>query len=174
MRAAARWCYGHRLLVVALWVVVLLGTTLAAQGVGSSYQDNFTLPQTQSFQAIRLLERTAPRVAGDVDRVVVGTTRGTVTDAAVRARMERLLARIARLPHVTEIGSPYAAANSRQIAPSGKVAFATITFNQTAAQLPGAELAAYDRMIQSASSDGVTFAGNGQAAEDGNPSGTSL
>jgi RND superfamily putative drug exporter len=174
MRAAARWCFGHRLLVVALWMVALLGATVAAQGVGSSYQDNFTLPQTQSFQALSLLRRAAPKVSGDVDRLVVATTRGSVTHAAVQKRMNQLLARVARLPHVTEIVSPYAPANSRgQIAPSGKVAFATITFDTPAAQLPGNEVGSYDRMIQSASGGGVTFAGDGQAAEDGNPSGSS-
>src|SRR5579863_395735 len=110
MRAAARWCYRHRLLVVALWMVALIGSTVAARAIGSSYQDNFSLPQTQSFQAMSLLERAAPRVAGDVDRVVVATTHGSVTDAAVRQRMDGLLASVARMPHVTEIGSPYSAA----------------------------------------------------------------
>ena len=173
MRAAARWCYRHRLLVVALWMVGLIGTTIAAQGIGSSYQDNFSLPQTQSFQAMSLLKRAAPRVAGDVDRLVVATAHGRVTDAAVRTRMNALLARVARMPHVTEIGSPYTAVNAHQVASSGRIAFATITFDRPAGDLPGQEVAAYDRMIQSASGHGVTFAGDGQAAEDGNPSGPS-
>ncbi len=103
---------------------MLIGTTVAAHGIGSSYQDNFSLPQTQSFQAMSLLEHAAPKVSGDVDRLVVATNHGKVTAPAVRRRMDQLLARIARLPHVTEIGSPYATANARQIAPSGQVAFA--------------------------------------------------
>src|SRR5579875_582107 len=173
MRAAARWCFRHRLLVVALWLVALIGTTVAGQGIGSSYQDNFSLPPTPSFQAMSLLERAAPKISGDVDRVVVATSRGSVTDAAVRHRMDRLLTRVGRMPHVTEVGTPYAAAGSRQIAPSGRVAFATITFDEPAGDLPGREVAAYDRMIQSASSGAVTFAADGQAAEDGNPSGPS-
>ena len=173
MRAAARWCYRHRLLVVALWMVALVGANIAAQGVGSSYQDNFTLPQTQSFQAMSLLQHAAPKVAGDVDRLVVATSQGHVTDAGVRRRMDHLLARVAQLQNVTEIGSPYSTGGSKQIASSGKVAFATITFDESAAKLPGAEASSYDRMIQSASGSGVTFAGDGQAAEDGNPSGSS-
>jgi putative drug exporter of the RND superfamily len=173
MRAAARWCFRHRLLVVALWTVLLIGTTVAAHGIGSSYQDNFSLPQTQSFQAMSLLERAAPKVSGDVDRLVVATSHGRVTDPAVRGRMDQLLARVARLPHVTEIGTPYAAAGSRQIATSGQVAFATITFDESAGDLPGRVVASYDTMVQSASGGGVTFAADGQAAEDGNPSGPS-
>src|SRR5579875_1716720 len=173
MRAAARWCFRHRLLVVALWVVALIATTVAAQGIGSSYQDNFSLPQTQSFQAMSLLQRAAPRISGDIDRLVVSTSHGKVTDPVVRSRMDHLLARVARLPHVTEVGTPYMRRNAQQISRSGQVAFATITFDQPASALPGRELAAYDRMVQASSSHGVTFAADGQAAEDGNPSGPS-
>jgi RND superfamily putative drug exporter len=170
MRAAARWCFKHRLLVVALWMVALAGTNIAVRGVGSSYQDNFSLPQTQSFQAMRLLERAAPRVSGDVDRVVVAVNRSRrIDDPGVRRRTDQLLARIARLPHVTEVDSPYV--NARQVAPHGRIAFATVTFDQPASQLSGRELTSYDRMIQAASGRGVSFAGDGQAAEDGNPSG---
>ncbi|HUY59785.1 MAG TPA: MMPL family transporter [Solirubrobacteraceae bacterium] len=170
MRAAARWCYRHRLLVVALWVVAIVGANLAVRGVGSNYQDNFSLPQTQSFQAMSLLQRAAPKVSGDVDRLVVATDHGRVTDATVKARMERLLARVARLPHVTEIGSPYAPSASAQISQSGQVAFATITFNVPASTISGREESGYDTMIQAASGKGVTFAADGQVAEDGNPS----
>jgi len=170
MRAAARWCYRHRLLVVALWVVAIVGANLAVRGVGSNYQDNFSLPQTQSFQAMSLLQRAAPKVSGDVDRLVVATDHGRVTDAAVKARMERLLARVARLPHVTEIGSPYASSGSAQISQSGQVAFATVTFNVPASTISGREESGYDTMIQAASGRGVTFAADGQVAEDGNPS----
>lgn len=172
MRAAARWCFRHRLLVVALWLLVLVGTNIAARGIGSSYQDNFSLPQAQSFQAMRLLERSAPRVAGDVDRIVVATSTGHITDPAVRARMNRLLSRIERMPHVTQVVSPYR--DPAQVARSGRVAFATVTFDIGASDIPGREVAEYDLTIQYASGGGVTFAGDGQAAEDGNPSGTSL
>jgi len=170
MRAAARWCYRHRLLVVALWVVAIVGANIAVRGVGSNYQDNFSLPQTQSYQAMSLLEHAAPKVSGDVDRLVVATDHGRVTDPAVRARMEALLAKVARMPHVTEVASPYGPHGPAQIAPSGQVAFATVTFDESAANLPGQEESGYDRMLQAASGAGVTFAGDGQFAEDGNPS----
>jgi putative drug exporter of the RND superfamily len=170
MRAAARWCFRHRLLVVALWVIAIVGANLAVRDVGSNYADDFSLHQTQSYQAMSLLERAAPKVSGDVDRLVVAVDHGRVTDPAVRARTQRLLAQIARLPHVTEVGSPYAASEAGQIAPSGEVAFATITFNAPAATFPGLEAAHYDHLIQTASGGGVTFAGDGQIAEDGDPS----
>jgi hypothetical protein len=35
MRALARWCFGHRRIVVAIWLVVTVGSTALAIGVGS-------------------------------------------------------------------------------------------------------------------------------------------
>ena len=175
MRQVAQWCFRHRLLVVAAWLVALVACNFAVRGIGSSYEDNFSLPQTQSFQAMSLLQRNAPKAAGDTDQLVVAVQHGSVTNAAAKARMDALLGRIARLPHVTEIGSPYAgtATAKGQISPSGKVAFATITFDESAANFPGTEATNYDHIISSASGNGVTFADSGQVAEDGNPSGAS-
>jgi RND superfamily putative drug exporter len=173
MRTAARWCFRHRLLVVGIWVIALVGANLAVRGAGSDYADNFSLHQTQSYQAMSLLERAAPKVSGDVDRLVVAVDHGRVTDPAVRGRTQQLMKRIARLPHVTEVGSPFTASGARQIAPSGQIAFATITFDVPGGTFPGLEAAQYDHLIQAASGRGVTFAGDGQVAEDGNPSSAS-
>jgi RND superfamily putative drug exporter len=174
MRQTARWCFRHRWLVVAAWLVVAVGVNAAHAALGSNYAQNFTLPHTQSEEAIALLQRGAPKASGDTDQLVVATDRGWVGDPAVRARLDRLLAKVARLPHVTEIGSPYAAGRAAtQISPSGRIAFATITFNEGAANFSGKEAADYDTLISSASGHGVSFAVDGQVAEDGDPSGSS-
>ena len=168
----ARWCFKHRLLVVAAWLVALIACNFAVRGLGSDYSNNFNLPQTQSFQAMSLLERTEPKAAGDTDQLVIAVSHGSVTDAGARSRMDALLRRVAKLPHVTEIGSPYAdtATAHSQISANGKVAFATITFDEPASTFPGTEATAYDHMISAASGRGVSFAVSGQVAEDGDPS----
>ena len=61
MRTLARTCFVHRRLVVLGWIVAIVGVTLIHGAVGSSYSDNFKLPHTQSFDAIRLLQRNAPK-----------------------------------------------------------------------------------------------------------------
>jgi len=174
MRRITRWCFRRRWLVVATWLVVAVGLNAAHAALGSNYAQNFTLPHTQSEEAIALLQRNAPKASGDTDQLVVATDRGRVTDPAVRARLDLLLAKVARLPHVTEIGSPYAAgAAATQISPSGRIAFATITFNEGAANFPGKESADYDMLVSSASGHGLHFAVDGQVAEDGDPNGSS-
>ena len=173
MRTLARWCFRHRLVVIATWLIAVVACTAAARGVGSGYADNFTLPNTDSAQATRLLQRAAPAHSGDVDQLVVAIGHGSVTDPAVRARTETLIRRVARLPHVSAITSPYSARGAGQIAPSKRVAFATIDFDESAAALSNAESVKFDSIVTSASGHGVSFAAGGQVAEVGDPSGSS-
>src|SRR5215469_11971508 len=144
MRTLARWCFRHRLVVVATWLVAVIACIAVQRGVGSGYADNFTLPNTESAQAIHLLQRAAPEHSGDTDQLVVAVDHGSITDPAVRLRTEALIGRVARLPHVSGITSPYSAGSAGQIAPSKRVAFATVNFNESAADLSTAESVAFD------------------------------
>jgi RND superfamily putative drug exporter len=153
--------------VVLAWIVAVAGANALEQSAGTAYSDNFRLPHTQSFDAVRLLERNAPNVSGDTERVVIGVDHGRVTDPGPRTQFEALLARLSRLPHVTTIASPYTPIGSRQIAPDGRVAFANVTFNQGANKLSHADAQQFVSTITSASRDGVRFAVGGQVAENG-------
>ena len=97
MRTLARTCYVHRRLVLLGWIVALVGVTVIHGAVGSSYSDNFKLPHTQSFDAVRLLQRNAPKASGDTEQLVIGARQGKVTDAAVRSQAEAVLSQVARL-----------------------------------------------------------------------------
>ena len=172
MRSLARWCFIHRRLVVLGWVAALIGVTAIHSSVGSSYSDNFRLPHTQSFDAVRLLERNAPKVSGDTDRVVMAVTTGKITDPGPRARAERLLEQLLALPHVSTVKSPFDAAGRSQIATSGEIAFANVTFDVGANKISSADAKAFVNKVTSASGNGVEFEVNGQVAEAGNQSNT--
>ncbi|MFF0163426.1 hypothetical protein ACFYRY_38745 [Streptomyces sp. NPDC005263] len=70
MSTLARWCYRHRLLVVLLWLGMLVGLGVAETSAGSAYNDSFSLPNTESTQAVNLLKSSFPAQAGDSDTVV--------------------------------------------------------------------------------------------------------
>ncbi len=102
MKALAHWCVRHRRLVVLFWLIALVGTTVISQTVGSAYSNSFTLPHTESTQALTLLQDAAPKVAGDREQIVFHTTDGTkVTDPAVVASVNAMLAKVREVPHVT-------------------------------------------------------------------------
>src|SRR5690348_411727 len=132
MRNLASWCFRHKAATLAAWVVVLAGLNAIHGAVGSAYTDNFKLPHTGSFDAIRLLQRAVPKASGETDQLVIAVDHGKVTDPAVRARAQHLFAQLLQVPHVSTIASPYGPRGQKQIAPSGRIAFANVTFDNGA------------------------------------------
>jgi putative drug exporter of the RND superfamily len=140
----ARWAMGHRRLVIAGWLAALLVVMAASHRVGAHYVNNLSLPGTDSQRATDLLKRDFRAQSGDADQIVLHTSRGRLGDPAVRSRVAPVLARVARLPHVTGVQSPYGAAGSHGVSADGRTAFATVTFDERADALPKA---AVERVI---------------------------
>jgi RND superfamily putative drug exporter len=137
MLKLARWSTTHRLYVVIGWIVLLLAVNTFAQSAGTSYSNNFTLPNSDAQRAADLLDKSFPTQAGDRDTIVYKVSSGTVTDPAVKARMSAMFAEVAKLPHVAAVISPYAgAAAGKSISADGRIAFATVVFNEKANLLP--------------------------------------
>jgi RND superfamily putative drug exporter len=170
MRRLATWCFRHRALTVLAWVAILVGLNAIHGAVGSAYTDNFKLPNTQSFNAIRLLQRAIPKASGETDQLVIAVNHGKVTDPAVRARAERVFAAVSKVKDVSVVTSPYTPATAHQIAPSGMVAFANITFSNAANQnrITATAAQAFVKTITSQSGGGVQFQVEGNIAQAGN------
>src|SRR5262249_19663963 len=107
MSAFARWCFRHRFLVITSWLVALIGLGVLGQAVKSPYDNSFSVPGTGSAAAQELLARAVPAQAGDSDTIVWRVSHGTVRDATVAPRMAGLLRRIATMPEVAAVTSPY-------------------------------------------------------------------
>jgi RND superfamily putative drug exporter len=174
MRNLAAWCVRHRWWTVAGWIVALVLLVGIHGSAGSAYTDNFKLPHTGSFDAIRLLQRSTPRASGETDQLVIATSKGRVTDPQVRARAEALFAKVQALPDVAAVGSPYTPSGAKQIAKDGTVAFATVTFTNAANQnkITAAQARKIVSTITSASGNGVEFEAEGNIAQAGNTQNT--
>src|SRR5258706_12818460 len=109
MLKLTRWTIAHRRIVVVSWIVLAIGVLALSQAVGKRNANNFSLPNTDSQRAIDLLQSRFPAQAGDADQIVFRTRAGKLTDASTRAAIAPMLARIAKLPHVAGVVSPYEA-----------------------------------------------------------------
>jgi putative drug exporter of the RND superfamily len=127
----ARACVEHRRRALVAWLVLIVAALTVLSAVGTRSANQFSLHGTESQRAEDLLERAFPAQSGDIDQVVFHTRRGRITDPAVRARIAPVLARIARLPHVTGVTTPYAP-GEQAISRDGRIAFATLTFDEQA------------------------------------------
>ena len=163
MLSLARFCSTHRRVVLAAWVVVLIGVGGAWQSIGSHYSSNFTLGHTGAQRAADLLQGAFPSQAGDPDQIVFHTKTGTVKDGSTPATVKAMLAKVARLPHVTSVVSPFDANSGNRFSKDGKIAFATVLFDEKANALPTGAIKKVISVAQSASSPQLEVELGGQA-----------
>src|SRR5712691_9107757 len=148
MLTLTRWTIAHRRIVVLSWIVLAVGVLAVSQAVGKRNATNFSLPNTDSQRAVDLLKSRFPTQAGDADQIVFRTPQGKLTDASTRAVIAPLLVRIAGLPHVTGVVSPYEA-DANAVSKAGTIGFATVEFDQLASELPKSVI---NRVINTAES----------------------
>ena len=110
MRRLAAWCVRHRRITVLGWVATLVVCVAGAGAAGATFKSNFSLPSSDSQRALDLLKHRFPGQSGDSATIVVHTRPGTVTQPAMRARVQAMFARVAGLPHVRGAVSPFAPA----------------------------------------------------------------
>jgi RND superfamily putative drug exporter len=164
MLKLARWSTTHRKYVVIGWVALLIVVNVFAQSAGTSYSNNFTLPNSDAQRASDLLEKSFPAQAGDRDTIVYKVSSGTVTNPAVRARMTAMFAQVAKLPHVSSVISPYTN-EGKAISANGKIAFATVVFNEKANLLPKGAPERVVKTARAAGQPGLQVELGGQAIE---------
>jgi putative drug exporter of the RND superfamily len=153
MAALARWCLGHRLAVVLLWLGALLATGVAAGATGSAYSNAYDVPGTESSHAIQLLHSAFPKASGDTDTVVWRTDSGTVRSEAVRHRMGATLHAIAELPGVDSVSSPYSRPDDGQISKDGRTAYAQLVLDKQAGDLKAGDVRRIVDTAESARTD---------------------
>jgi len=147
MKSLATWCVRHRLVVALLWIAALVGMSVLSNGIGTAYSNNFSLPHTESTEALQLLQTAAPKQAGDQERIVLHTTDGSqVTSPEVTSTVDTMLTKVAAIPHVTTLQSPFVTAPTElpgatpgqtvtvlpgptQVSANGQTAFVNVTFD---------------------------------------------
>src|SRR5580698_3755045 len=165
MAKIARWCFRRRFLVITLWVVALAGLAVLSQAVKSDYNDSFSLPGTGSTTAQQLLAKAIPAQSGDSDTIVWRVSAGTVRAPAIESRMTGTLNRIAAMPEVAVVASPYGPHGAAQISKDGRIAYATVDFTEQANALAKADITRVIDATEAARQPGLDVQLGGQAIE---------
>jgi len=165
MTALARWCFGHRLTVVASWVGLLAVLGVLTGAVGSDYKDAFKLPNTDSSRATALLQKALPEASGDSDQIVVHVDAGSVRDSDVKATISTMLDEVSNLTSVASVTSPYTQQGASQISEDGSTAYATVLFDAQAEELATEDVQKVLDTAQSVADDGLQVELGGQAIQ---------
>jgi putative drug exporter of the RND superfamily len=148
--ASTHW---KRSLAISIGLLVALGALTAAAGGG--FSDDLRTPGTDSQAAIDLLDARFPAQAGDSATVVFAVEDGTLRGGGNAAAVSRTVAAIERQPHVSSVAPP-------EISPDGRTAFATVRYDERAADLGREAGERLEEAGASAERSGVDFAMRGE------------
>ena len=125
LRRLVTWSYDRRRLVVPLWLAAVVATSVLAGAAGGDTEADYTVPGSDSAEAVELLQERFPRFAGGTVDVVY-TAEDGVTGPDTTARIDALAGEIAEVDHVL-------AAESGPVSPDGSTGMVNVRFDEDAA-----------------------------------------
>ena len=149
---------------IGVWLFAAVGAVFLAVSLDGQTNDDFTIPGTQSQQALDLLEADFPQMAGATATVVFNAPQG-LDDPTAQTAIQSSIGALGQLPHVDSVGSLIPAPKGSE---AGKTGIVTVQYN-TAAQNVG--LDAYTELQQAtapAKDAGITLAYGGAVVDYSN------
>ena len=126
LQRLARYCYRRRILVVATWIVLLIGLQIGNAVGGGTFKDEFSLPDSESDDAFNMMkDKGFGDLAGFSGQIVMRNEDG-FDDATVRQDLEKLFAEVQKEVPDTTVVSPFTPETARQISPDKTIAFAEV------------------------------------------------
>src|SRR5262249_12588386 len=122
--------------------------------------NDFTLPGTQSQEAIDTLEKHAPGLAGSAVQIVLAD-QGGIRAPDTRERVTAMLGKVGHLPRVASVHSPYT--DPAAISGDGTIAYATVQLDGQAETIPRIDIRTIIHTAQHAAGNGLRVELGGEA-----------
>jgi RND superfamily putative drug exporter len=122
------WCHDRRKLVLALWILALVVIQGVSGAVGENYRADFNLPDVESKLGIDVLDQHFQGQGSGIVGTIVFQAEQGVDDPAVERSMEAVFSKLAEVPDITRVVSPYGERGARQISQDGTIAYAEVEF----------------------------------------------
>ena len=108
MGSVSAWAIRRPVIALLIWILATVGVGILATTFKGTFDDSFSLPNTQSAVAQDLLMEVNPQAAdGNTANVVWAPKSGSVESDAVKAEVDSLLTKLAAIGGVKCITSPY-------------------------------------------------------------------
>jgi len=166
MRRFAAWTTGHRKTVIFSWIAALVAMIAISAAAGADFSEEFSLPDSDSKEALDLLEQKFPAQSGEAAQIAFKANSG-VDSPAVKRKMERVFAEVEEEPHVSEVASPYGeGGGAAAISDDGKIAYATVQFDVAGPDLDTEEAKRVMETARAADGDGLQVELGGSPIEE--------
>ncbi len=136
-----RAAFRRRGTVLLAWLAALVLVGGIAGLAGGKFQENFSLPGTESQSALDSLSRTFPQVSGTSAQVVVAAPASeSVRDADARRAIEASVKRLDKVPGVDSATSPYDEFAKGVISPDNRAAIINTQLEKALGEIDPATL----------------------------------
>ena len=150
----ARWAFRRGRLVIAAWIVLLVGINAMAGAIGAAFSGEFSTPESESTRGFAVLNEYFPGSGSAFGGNIVFQSEQGVDDPEVVAEMSALFAEVDAIDGLGVV-SPYSQMGASQISADGLIAFAQVNVANNIDQVTAAEIGADIReMVPNL--DGVT------------------
>lgn len=164
-----RFAYRHRLLVIAVWVLLLVGAG-ASTTLAKPFLLDFNLPGTETARAGEMMDEKFPGQS-DMDlmanaKVVIQAPAGTTLDAPENAaRIDELVDGLRGLDHIAQpesIVDPVTApALAAQVSPDRTIAYIDVLYDEKFVDIGKDQLDAFKHVLQQGRDTGLTVEATG-------------
>jgi RND superfamily putative drug exporter len=158
-----RAAFDRRRLTAALWAILLVVVAVSATTLAKPTINTFTLPGTESQQAIDTLGARFPGLGADgaTARVVIAVASGqTITSPENVAKVEAIVAALSKVPQVATVVDPIKA---KTISPQMTMAYVQVGFKVPAQQIAGDTRSALLAVADQGRATGLTVEVGGDA-----------
>ena len=158
-----RFAASRRWWVAGIWLLVLVGLTLANRVVGGSFVNNYTVPGSESSRGLDVLHKDFSQASGYAGQIVFHATKGTVGDDA--EAVQTTMQHVGALPHVLSASDPLTAKGTPAVSKDGTIAYGNVSWDVVPASLNQAYLDRMNAAVQPARAAGLTVEYGGGAGQ---------
>ncbi|MFC4785378.1 MMPL family transporter [Nocardioides sp. MAHUQ-72] len=160
-----RFASRHRWWVVGVWLLLLVGLTLANRAAAGNFVNDYTVPGSQSSNGLDVLRKDFSSASGYSGQIVFHAEQGTVEDQskAVSTTMKN----VGGLDHVISATDPLTAQGTPAVSKDGTIAYGTASWDVVPASLDQDYLDELDKAVEPARSAGLVVDYGGGAGQIG-------
>lgn len=149
----ARTSFRRRRSVAVLWLVLVISLGGAAAAFQTPPSDNFTIPGTESQDALDSLKTAFPEASGATGALAVAAPQGRLlAEPPLKSAVDRLVREAAALPGVVGAADPFVAGG---ISPDGRYGLIQVQFAAGSDGITEGQREAYELSGQAARAAGL-------------------
>src|SRR5215217_4336395 len=130
------FCARHRVLVLAIWVVVSISVVIGAKTVGSDTNDDLQLPGTDSQNATNLLSDRFPKQTNGSVPIAFRAPEGhKLSDLKYKKPIQRVVKAYSKDPTITKVTGPFSEQGASQLNKKRTIGYISLNLEDSSSEL---------------------------------------